>query len=661
MTTIHLVFKTHLDIGFTRAAQAVVDAYLDDYLPRAIALARDLRTAGGAERFTWTTGSWLVHEALERGDGPRRRLIETGIADGDLRWHALPFTTHSEYLDAGLVRHGLSLSRALDRRFGLTTTAAKMTDVPGHTVALVPLLAEAGINLLHLGVNPASAVPAVPAAFRWRCDGAEVAVLYESGYGGLCRVPGCDHWLAFGHTGDNHGPQDAAGVRAQFAALRARHPASAVRASTLEAFATTDAVVAALAALPVVEDEIGDSWIHGVGSDPWKTRRFRALARWRADLLAARPELAAHRALRRFSDRLLLVGEHTWGHDTKRWDGPEDAPARATVAETAWSNAALAAARAIGAYDDWEDSWAEQRAYLDQAVAALDGTAWAEPARAVLREAPADDDGWQEVDPAAARTERLALDPAAGALVRLRLGGHELADAAHHLAGVRYQVYGRADYDAFIAAYNPDLAGTRAWALADFHKPGLPLAQGREWTATAVRAWRRADANALRWELALPAEATELYGAPRRILVEATVAADSVCQMTLRWTGKTATRVPEALWWSFLPAVTDAGAWRLRKLGRLVDPRRTVARGGRALHAVETAENAGLVLATPDAPLLACGAPRLLHGDPPPADAAAGLHLNLVNNVWGTNFPQWYEEDAAFRVSLGVTPRGSAG
>lgn len=25
------------------------------------------------------------------------------------------------------------------------------------------------------------------------------------------------------------------------------------------------------------------------------------------------------------------------------------------------------------------------------------------------------------------------------------------------------------------------------------------------------------------------------------------------------------------------------------------------------------------------------------------------MHINLRNNVWGTNFPMWYGEDARFR------------
>ena len=57
-----------------------------------------------------------------------------------------------------------------------------MTDVPGHTRAIVPLLAEAGIRFLHIGVNPASTPPRVPSLFRWRDpSGVEVMVMYQRG------------------------------------------------------------------------------------------------------------------------------------------------------------------------------------------------------------------------------------------------------------------------------------------------------------------------------------------------------------------------------------------------------------------------------------------------------------------------------------------------
>ena len=138
MKHVHLIVKTHLDIGFTDSAAAVFERYRTGFIPRAIELAHRLRDENGKHRFIWTTGAWLIHEYLEKADSREQRLMENAIAHGDIAWHALPFTTHSELMDAGLFRFGLSISQELDRRFGRKTIAAKMTDVPGHSRAIVP-------------------------------------------------------------------------------------------------------------------------------------------------------------------------------------------------------------------------------------------------------------------------------------------------------------------------------------------------------------------------------------------------------------------------------------------------------------------------------------------------------------------------------------------
>lgn len=156
---VHLVFKTHLDLGFTDFARNVAETYFEQYIPQAIAAAQELRRADGTERFVWTTGSWLIYEYLERAAPDKRAALEQAILDGDIAWHGLPFTTHSELMDSDLFCFGISLSQELDARFGKRTVAAKMTDVPGHTRGIVPLLAKAGIRFLHIGVNAASTPP----------------------------------------------------------------------------------------------------------------------------------------------------------------------------------------------------------------------------------------------------------------------------------------------------------------------------------------------------------------------------------------------------------------------------------------------------------------------------------------------------------------------
>jgi hypothetical protein len=656
---VHLVFKTHLDIGFTDYARNVVERYFSDFIPRAMAVAEELRRSGDGDGFRWTTGAWLIYEYLERASPPERERMERAIADGDIVWHGLPFTTHSELMDAGLFAFGLSLSRRLDRRFGRRTIAAKMTDVPGHTRAIVPLLAAAGIQFLHIGVNAASTPPDVPPVFVWRDPGgAEVVVMYQrGGYGDLAEVPGMRDALAFAHTGDNQGPQSAEQVRAEFAALRGRFPNARVVASTLDVFA--ERLLAIKERLPVVTGEIGDTWIHGVGTDPKKVSFFRELSRLRRDWLAEGRARPCDPRFDTFSRALLMVPEHTWGMDEKIYLDDY----------TTYARAQFDAARQRPDMRTFAASWAEQRAYLDTALAALDGTPLAGEARAALeRLAPA--------RPSAANMARLrsgetiagahlalAIDPRTGAIARLtdRATGREWADALNPLALLRYQTFSQADYDRFRAQYNINKRATAFWAVPDYTKPGIAAAGAESgwWLPQITGQYHERSAGGERVlvELAMPAEATERFGCPRVATLEIVLADDEpALYLDLQWFEKPASRLPEALWLSFSPPGMGARGWTLLKMGRPIDPHEVVRDGNRHLHAVEAAEYRGarahLRLETLDAPLIAPGQPALLNFTNRRPALRQGIHVNLYNNVWGTNFPMWYEEDARFRFVL---------
>lgn len=129
MKKVIVVSKTHLDLGFTDYAANIKKKYINDYIPGAIALAQKLNT-GGQKKFIWTTGSWILKEALEKGDELQRKKLKEALANGNIAPHAMPFTTHTELLDEDTLEYGLSIVDTLDRLRGRKTTAAKMTDVP---------------------------------------------------------------------------------------------------------------------------------------------------------------------------------------------------------------------------------------------------------------------------------------------------------------------------------------------------------------------------------------------------------------------------------------------------------------------------------------------------------------------------------------------------
>ena len=143
MKKVFVVSKTHLDLGFTDYAESIRRKYIDTFIPEAIELAEKVNT-DGKKYFIWTTGSWIIKEALK--DEKCKAKLEKALREGNIVPHAMPFTTHTELLDEDSLDFGLSIVDALDEMRGRKTVAAKMTDVPGHTKGIVPYLAKHGIS-----------------------------------------------------------------------------------------------------------------------------------------------------------------------------------------------------------------------------------------------------------------------------------------------------------------------------------------------------------------------------------------------------------------------------------------------------------------------------------------------------------------------------------
>jgi hypothetical protein len=655
---IHVIFKTHLDIGYTDFARNVTQNYIESFIPAALDLAEAMRKRGGDERFIWTTGSWLIDEYLRSASAADRARMEAAILRGDIAWHGLPCTLHTELNDPDLLRYGLSIAKDLDRRFGRETIAAKMTDVPGHTRAMLPLLAEAGIRFLHIGVNGASTPPDVPSVFRWRGpSGAEVMVMYHKGYGDLMLVPGLDEAIYFAHTNDNLGPQPPEEVVATYADLRRRFPGATVRASTMDAFALV--LERIRDTLPVLTAEIGDTWIHGGATDPVKTAQLRALMRLRRGWLAEGRIGREDPVYKDFSRGLMLITEHTWGLDEK-----------VHLADYAHYDAAgFQKARPGPDFQKMEESWAEQRAYIDQAVDALGGTglqAEAQNALAELRPLrPQIEDGWERADPylpyGAGRFTYGFNDLGGLAYFYDRQEKRTWANPDHSLGQLRYQTFSQEDYDRFYEGYIVNKRQTAIWAIADFTKPGISDAGAvsREWLPKLEKLYAREREGGQQFLLYLlfPSAAVEQFGAPGVAWVEVDIPLDQPrLQFTLKWFDKAACRLPEAIWFSFHPAAAG-GLWQIEKLGEWVNPLDVVRNGNRHLHACGAGvrwqgQRGNIQIESLDAPLVAPGQRSLLNFNNHLPRLKEGMHFLLYDNLWGTNFPMWFDEDMQFRFSV---------
>jgi hypothetical protein len=651
-----VMFKCHFDAGFIDTQAAVVRRYFTQFFPEAIRVAEEMRQSGGC-RYVWTTGSWLLYEYLEQASTEDRRRMEHAISSGDIAWHALPFSWQTELMEGSMISGGIALSKTLDRRFGRATTGAKMTDVPGHTRGLIGPLAAQGVKFLDIGVNGASTPAEVPSLFVWTdLQGASLVVMYHHEYGAVARVPGSDLAIAIVVRDDNSGPHKPAEIVKICADLHGQFPNAQIIPTNLSEIA--NAVEPYRDHLPGVKQEIGDTWIYGVASDPPKIARYREVARLRKSWLTQGKFHAGDATDVALLRHLLLEPEHTWGTDTKTWLDFDHYTAPDLAAMLHTKN-----------YEVVQYSWKEKRQDLFDGVATLPAPL-RDQALAALRQLeakppqlshPSSHPGGKELETA---HFILALDPGTGAISRLRSkrSGREWASADHPLALFSYQTLSAQDYSQFLSNY---VISTADWAAKDFGKPNIERfgAEHRDWLPSLAELQVEEDAEGHRLLARLEIRDPQALQSgrasfPEKMYLELLLPkADPEIHLNFYWFQKPAMRLPEALWLSFHPIVGSQQGWTMDKSGEQVSPFDVVSSGNRHMHAVSTGfgyreENQSFFVETLDAPVIAFGEKSPLNFSKAQPDLSAGVHCNLFNNAWGTNYIMWFGEDMRFRFLL---------
>jgi hypothetical protein len=649
------VFKCHFDAGFVDTQAAVVKRYFEDYFPKAITTAASL-SQEGSPKYVWTTGSWLLYEYLEQVDHDQRKRMEEAIHSGYIAWHALPFSWQTEMMDPSMISGAIALSQALDRRFGCKTTGAKMTDVPGHTRGIVQPLASAGVTFLDIGVNDASTPAILPGLFQWKdATGASIAVMYHSGYGGIEVVPDSDAAFAIVVKGDNSGPHTPEEISQTFATLKSRFPNAEIVPTNLTVVANE--VARHTYALPVVTQEVGDTWIHGIASDPLKVARYREVSRLRQRWISEGRFAVGDPTDIGLLRHLLLEVEHTWGTDTKTWldfDNylPQDLRAMLDTRN----------------YKVVEFSWNEKRQDLfsgidtlppvlkAEALAAID-LLNAKPPRPLAQSHPAEKD---------LNTTHFIVqfDQETGAIHKLhhKKTGRDWAAHDHPLALFSYQTLSQDDYAAFFRNY---VISNEDWAKKDFGKPNIERfgAESRIWQPRLLRLETSEDeaSHRLLAYLKIDDDASIASGRaafPKRIIAEYVFPkAEPSIEVNVYWAAKAPTRLPEAIWMTFNPIAPDPMGWTMQKTGQRVSPYDVVDSGNRHTHAVSDGvfyedNNGSLSVHSIDAPLVALGKRAPLGFSRSQPDLREGIHYNLFNNAWGTNYIMWFGEDMSFRFVI---------
>jgi hypothetical protein len=652
-----VMFKCHLDVGFVDTQAAIIRRYFEQFFPQAIRIANTLRQAG-EERYVWTTGSWLLYEYLEQASAEERKRMEQAIAVGDIAWHALPFTWQTELLNRSAITGAIGFSKSLDRRFGRNTTGAKMTDVPGHSRGIIGPLAENGVTFLDIGVNSASTAPDVPAAFVWKDpSGVSLTIMYHRlDYGGVVRLPESDLAVAVEVRDDNSGPHTVEEIRKIYADLREQFPNAISRASNLTDIA--NAVQPHKKALPVLTQEIGDTWIYGVSSDPVKLARYRELLRLRTEWIDDQKLRVGDAVDLAFLAKFALAAEHTWGTDTKTWLDFDHYPPDA-----------LAQMLEQPRYKTVTGSWIEKRADIDEGIATLPLALRTEAGERLARLKPmAPEISHLKTHDASTPIEAahftIGLDPVTGGVARLRSNAshREWSSAEHPLASFTYQTLSKSDYDQFLASY---ITVQTDWAPKDFGKPNIEKygAQSRTWTTRLTQCLSGEDQHQHRIVAGLriedaAASATAVTAWPAVLYLDLVLPkSEPVIHVNLTWFGKRANRLPEAIWLTFNPIAPHSESWMLSKVDGLVSPADVVRGGNRHMHALSSGiayqdERGRFTIESLDAPLVALGEKSPIYFSNSQPDLSKGIHFSLFNNCWGTNYVQWFGDDMQFRFTI---------
>ncbi len=150
---LYLVHHTHLDIGYTHH-QDEVERLQWQHLEDALRYGAASQDYPEGARFVWNPEAlWAVESYLEEhGRSERERLVE-GVRRGWIALDALTANLLTGLATSEGLTHGLDAYRRLNQRYGFVTESAMLSDIPGFTWGLVPVLAGHGVRYLSIGPN----------------------------------------------------------------------------------------------------------------------------------------------------------------------------------------------------------------------------------------------------------------------------------------------------------------------------------------------------------------------------------------------------------------------------------------------------------------------------------------------------------------------------
>eukprot|EP01059_Diplonema_ambulator_P032373 TRINITY_DN631_c0_g1_i1.p1 TRINITY_DN631_c0_g1~~TRINITY_DN631_c0_g1_i1.p1 ORF type:complete len:717 (+),score=259.27 TRINITY_DN631_c0_g1_i1:248-2152(+) len=586
-------------------------------------------------------------------DARRQDDLRKAIKEGKILYHAYPHNGELEVGSPDVILEGIKMTHALDDSLGVPRKKTlSQRDVPGMSSAVIPLLRSQNVTAVSVGVNEASMPPQVPRVFRWvepHSQEEVYAMWHPYGYGGFKQadaviVPGLEHALVTIWNSDDQGPKSRLATEEDMRQIQKEYPGANVFASSFDNF--TQYLDGVKDSLPVVSQEIGDTWVYGIASDPKKLAQMRGMERaWER----YNREDGARSPAYLNASRLFVKGiEHTWGVDVKKF----------LQDDFNWANDAFNKARESSVFKDeyeyLESSWWEQR---DWAVT-FPASAAPEPLKTYIQDelegvVPTKPDlsNFVKILPSSTvkvGPNEIRFTPTA-AVSHLLLNNKTYATPTNLLFSLNYTTYSLADYEDFWAKYC-SMDPCPSYFPKDFGKPGIRHhAVSMREPGVLRNLWLNQGEGVVIVEGYFGGNVTKDYGAPEEFYIIANLSEPGAVHVSVECYNKTATRLPESLFLTFDPPGPST-QWTLNKLTTPypVTPTMVVPGGSQNLHSISTHVSAGdLAIAPLDSPLVALGEPwgfPITPGKPKysPPDMSYGASSVLWNNLWGTNYIMWY-------------------
>eukprot|EP01127_Copromyxa_protea_P005619 TRINITY_DN15506_c0_g1_i1.p1 TRINITY_DN15506_c0_g1~~TRINITY_DN15506_c0_g1_i1.p1 ORF type:complete len:787 (-),score=136.21 TRINITY_DN15506_c0_g1_i1:30-2390(-) len=297
VTEVHVVIMTHFDLGYTDYAWCTISHYFWRIYPGIV------ETSLADPEFIFTTHPWILYsyfncERLQKyiinvpdvdficPTPSMVAAVEAMIKRGQMVWHSFAYDGFNEMLGVPLFSRAFDYAKWLSTKFGVPEVVTMSNiDIPGIYRAQLPTILNSGTKALYIGQNPfdawAGAVLDLPNLFLWESPTNPkeklLTMTHKLGYGGLTPFdaivdPVSGHALVVQCVLENAPAYTPVDVNMYINKVKKYFPNAHVAPSTFDNFSKQ--LLEHVDKLPVLKQDIGDTWVRAIPSDPIKTSTF---------------------------------------------------------------------------------------------------------------------------------------------------------------------------------------------------------------------------------------------------------------------------------------------------------------------------------------------------------------------------------------------------